>query len=1644
MKHFLSSLFLFTLMLVPCFGGTSSDNFEAKWKVVEKALQDDNPADALAALSSIRTTATRQKNMPQLCSALFQTLQCKREVSPDSLQPSIAVIREAMEQESRPVQRAIYLHLLGTVTNDDSLIRSSLADMDILVRASTKDYLPLVRLGKDSEWLYHNDLLSLFLESWVVNGDTTLVRRASDIYARRGNRAASLLVLQKIYYEQADLYPIWRKAMDEDPSLQRVTTIAEYLAQVEQKSVSLRCLNEGPIKPGDEVTLVVSVRNLTEACFSIAQSIRIMQFPETDPWQERTDTLTIRLDKAGVYEAILTAGSLRDAQKVHVSSVKPLVFGLPDGRCRIIMVSAHTGEKLINPRLVRRETKSRQEIVFSPANDGYIYLNKSDYEWKSGTDYVFYPQAAGDKNHPGMNRWMFHTGYYNEEPKEKRSLVRIFTDRNIYRPGQQVQVGVISYQRDDDNYCAHATDSLELRLIDTNNQEVAKAEVVTDEYGSAAHSFTLPRFCLPGNFTVRAYRNGRYTSDTSVQVEEYKRPTIEIKFAHFTEEFSVGDTAVVRGQVLTYTGVPIGETEVRCNDTDTLMTDAEGWFSYPVRIDNVAYRWWSYQSVTVDVTDGSGESTRATTRIPVRYRQDADNNGATSAPIPFWHKETYSADRSEATLTVGGDCGPYLTFIDVLAKNRLVEHRTIQFADSFTHTLRYTPEMGDGATLYVALVRDGVLHTATVQVERPRPDKRLKLTWSTFRSDLQPGQEEEWTLRVTHPDGTPADATLMARLYDATLDAFVSSAWSFDLPFTRNIASSRWDCPDWAFPMLSATQRLPHFRSMEFSMWRDALLRYGGSGRGRMRKLYATAAAPVMAAKVGIRGSANMAKAVEDFAMEEACVEAPQSAFGSEPSQLQNEQLQVRENFDETAFFLPSLRTDSKGQVAIRFRLPESLTRWNFTALAHDRSLNYGMLTDTVVARKQLMAQVNAPRFLRLGDNTMVPVTITNVSDTQQDCTLAFYINSVSTEQQVTLAPGERRTLKFPYSVEPLSDADRTAPAPYVTFRAELRSATYSDGEERTVPLLSSLVEVTRSVPYSLTEKGTRTIDLSNLWQEVNKVGADARDVRFSVEQTSNPAWYVANALTPMLDDKGESASSWAERLYALHMAQYARRFLPTEWLEPTAPVDSLCAQDANPFLRNELLRQTLMQESPWVMAAKTEAERTARMAELLDETALILHFGEALTALQKQQSACGGWSWYRGMPESPWITADVSVLLTRMQQIAATDERVGEILGNAMNYLHGAIREDVKRMKEYERKNKTELGLSELHYRYLYVCALNGAPRSADINYLLGKAEKANHDLTMYGKAGTALILSLYGKEEVAARNLRSLIGHTVCTEEMGRYFDTERAQSGWRNYKIPTQTFTIEALRRLGTSALEAKGHVQPEGDVMAQLRLWLLQSKRTQQWLTSSDVVDAVYAVLEGQEEQMQADKDVAGYSLTTYTDAKHIGMPELIVTNDHDHPMWGAAYVQYLLPMEQAQSAESGIRVQRTLEVQRADQWLPLEKAGAVKVGDRMRIKYTLHADRDMDYVCLKAARAACMEPTHALSGYDWRGRCYRAVHDQRTDYFFEHFSKGTHVITDEVRIDRTGEYRIGVAQAECVYAPEFRGATGNLTLSVIEK
>lgn len=1033
--------------------------------------------------------------------------------------------------------------------------------------------------------------------------------------------------------------------------------------------------------------------------------------------------------------------------------------------------------------------------------------------------------------------------------------------------------------------------------------------------------------------------------------------------------------------------------------------------------------------------------------------------------------DRYSDKRDSVHVMVGSPHKGVTLFVDELAEGKLLRSKRYELSDSVIHfDYAYRPEYGDGLTVYYAFVHDGRLFTHRVFVEKPIPEKKLNLSWQTFRSRLQPGQDETWTLRVTNPDGSPANSQVMAVLYDASLDALSSPlTWNFsNVGFYRSGTRASWI---WQRPFCDAVLHYyknlklrKNYSANDFTTWisklfiyrepkvSDSYILYSRTNARKSEMRPSPSAALFSAEPMDFDASDDRMENGEELS---AMANAP--ALGSSASAPKA--LVLRKNFAETAFFRPNLHTDANGVATISFALPESTTQWNFKALAHTTAMDYGTLDATVIARKDFMVQPAMPRFVREGDVTTLPVQLTNLSSDAISATVNVEFRDALTDKvvyteklTVSLSSGEVKVVPFTYTVK--------TDAAMLVCRTTATDKNFSDGEEHYLPVLSNHVEVTRTLPFSLTEKGTRTWQVDTLFN-----AASAQHRRLTVELTSNPTWTAVSALPALAADGSScmSATEWATRLYALCLGQHIAKNNP-------AIAEAVANHPEEVDALSRLNLDEFTELTPWLQDARREKQRIASLRNLFNEERAAADMSTAWDKLSSLRTDENGWSWYPGMPTNRYTTVDVCILLARIKKLTGENpDPTGTILFMALvDYLENEIASDVKAMKRTESDEKRKLTPSEFQLRYLYLRTLLGdGANNADSRFLLDRAALLSKDYTMYGKALTAIVLAENDRKEEAKDFIESLLEHTVTTDEMGRYFDTQRAEWSWQSYRIPTQCAAIEAMNYFGNRA-EAND-----------MRLWLMQSKRTQMWETSRATADAVYALLSTSDSLDQNKvtpltatkpvyytllngKQIVGFNAKSesttpttaahfrhsYTDKAATEATSLKVRKESDGLTWGAVYATFDVPATEVQTEGKGLKLTQQFLVVPDDAEViedckVLDESTVLKKGDEVLVKYTIVADRDYDFVQLSAPRPACLEPKDALSGcFYYDGLCiYGAVHDASTDYFIEQVKKGRHTFYDVLRVDRSGTYSSGIATLQSVYAPEFRGTAGEVKVRV---
>lgn len=1009
---------------------------------------------------------------------------------------------------------------------------------------------------------------------------------------------------------------------------------------------------------------------------------------------------------------------------------------------------------------------------------------------------------------------------------------------------------------------------------------------------------------------------------------------------------------------------------------------------------------------------------------------------------------------SPATVYIGSSEKNVYLLYDVFAGNKRLESKRIELSDSVvSFRFPYKKEYGDGILVSMAFVKDGRLYSHNARIMKPAPEKKLQLKWTTFRDKLRPGQQEEWKLTVLYPDGSPAEAEMLATMYDASLDKIYSAhKLDFGVDFHYVVPLTYWNTSYMRNAYLYVDFPLKRLRAvpLEYSeliipstgRMEAMVVGYGGSPRATLAG----------ALKIRGRSAANAVmnqEAVTDMVLQEEMVETSAQEkveMGSSEELAETGDIQIRENFAETAFFYPQLRTNEKGEVSISFVLPESLTRWTFMGLAHTRNVDYGKIEATATASKEFMLQPNMPRFVRVGDKANIAASLMNLSDKGVKGTVRMELFNPETEkvfysqkQKFDVKGGETGHVNFTFEV-----SDKYA---VMACRMVADGDTFSDGEQRYIPVLTDKQWVTETVPLNVNGEGAHTFSLENLF---NKYSKTASEQRLTVEFTAHPAWYAVQALPVVAHPQNEDALSWATAYYAHSLAAFIVKENPRikqvfdSWKAQGGTKETFMSN----LQKNQELKNILLAETPWLAEATNEAEQKQRIATLFDLNTMNSQLAVSVEKLGELQNADGAWSWYKGMQGSRYVTTQVMEMLVRLNALTHqdADSRMQPMIQKGFEYLGKQAAEEYKSMKEAEKKGAVGIRPSEQVLRYLYICALDGkAPVDEKVNrYFIDKLSGEGKELTIYGKALGAIILQQAGKVAEARLFMQSLMEYSVVTDEMGRYFDTPKARYSWFSYKIPTEVAAMEAIQRItkDTKAID-------------EMKRWLLKQKQTQTWETPIATADAVYALMAtgasdllantggveitlGKEVIRTPADNAIGYIKKTVS-GDVMNIKKVSVDKEGTGMGWGAVYAQYLESMDQIGEQGNGLSVSRQLY--KGDE--ALNESAPLKVGDRITVRLTVKADRDMDFVQIKDDRAACMEPLQAVSGFRWGNGLgyYQATKDASTQFFIDQMRKGTYVIEYQVYVNRTGEYQAGIATVQSAYAPEFGGHTGGYRVMV---
>ena len=1031
-------------------------------------------------------------------------------------------------------------------------------------------------------------------------------------------------------------------------------------------------------------------------------------------------------------------------------------------------------------------------------------------------------------------------------------------------------------------------------------------------------------------------------------------------------------------------------------------------------------------------------------------------------PTYYWcvQEKTTCAPGEDARIQIGSSAKDVYVLYEVYSNQKFMERKRFMLNNSNTTlSIPYKETFGPTADVFISYVKDGKFFLENITLTRKKVSKQLDITTKTFRDHLTPGQQEEWSFVVKTEQGKAVIAEMMAGMYDASLDKIRSHRWNFN-----PVYFSYRDTPQWRYSIYSQhghfSERIkwtniPKFEYDVLNLY--GLNQFGFSNKERSRvRRYESGAPGILSenahteeVSVVAFGTAKKSdeRETELFSFDYAEGDSDQvyvRGISSEKTKTSAiDELafsEIRQNFQETAFFYPQLQTDSTGNVVIKFTAPESTTTWKFMALAHTPTMQFGQIEKFIITKKEFMVSTNLPRFVRIGDKVVVKATINNLTTNEQQGEARLELFNPSNEaviyqQKVAFntKSQENQTVNFEFTAPQNIDL--------LGCRIIASSANFSDGEQYVIPVVSNETLVTQTLPIFTNKQGKQTFKLNS--------PKEITPYRLTLEFTTNPTWYAVLALpsinTPQTDNVTEITASYYVSMLATAIANANPQIANTirQWMnKPDAALTS-------PLEKNQELKSVLLQLSPWMTEAQNETQQMHSLGELLDINRQNYISQQAINKLAKLQNEDGGWSWFKGFNSSTFMTANVLEAMTRLASLDITShpEKVKEMQIKALQFLDKQIQKSYKHVKT--------VGYTQILYLYIR-SAYQDIPLADALEahkYYFNQLENSWTTLSLYEKALTAMTMNRYGKTDIARKIVHSLKEYSTTTPEMGMFWANNRSTFSYTNSAIQTHVAIMSAFRKIEENSTDT--------ELMKQ---WLLRQKQTQSWGSIPTTVDAIHALLLTGNNQLATQEDLTiklgnknvhitseentlGYIKQTFTE-KEISskMMNVTLTKKLQQPSWGGLYLQYFEKLDKITRHASGISVEKTLFIQQesdnGNTLIPLANH-ELKVGDRICIRLTVTNDQDMQFVHLKDLRAGCFEPTDQLSGNQWQDNLayYQETTDIATNFFFDFLPKGTHVFEYTVWINQSGSYQDGIATLQCIYAPQYsaNSSAGSITI-----
>lgn len=1046
--------------------------------------------------------------------------------------------------------------------------------------------------------------------------------------------------------------------------------------------------------------------------------------------------------------------------------------------------------------------------------------------------------------------------------------------------------------------------------------------------------------------------------------------------------------------------------------------------------------------------------------------------------ITHWAKEKKVLDKQITTIADSATNITQVKFqpgfyvIEVTAKDKDGEEvKTVKYVELTDPKTAPLIKYADNKELPASkfYVKNNRLTVESVDIKTPDTEKDLMITYSTFREKILPGANEKWKIIISGKRGEKVAAELLTAMYDKSLDQFRLHQWSKPNLWRTTIDYSQWRDPE-NFTAVTAQNRVfdDYSVSGEVKEYDRLNIPEYGSGRNAM---------PISPlAKRGIAGNEQVMQESAVQLDEVAVSAAPKAGYANDnavadtATTTPTSTVQPRTNLNETAFFFPDLRTDSAGNIEFSFTAPEALTEWKWLLLAHTKDLKMGMGEKTMVTQKELMVQPNLPRFLREGDKINLSAKIVNLSNAD--------IQGNARLQLLDQETGKLVNDVFSYADQPIPFNVKTGQSIPVQFtisvpnsytnpvvcRIVAEGANLSDGEENLLPVLTNRMLVTETLPLTVKGNATKNFSFDKL---INSGSSNTlQQHRLTVEFTGSPAWYAVQALPYLSEGAKENVEQIFNRYYAnaiaFHIINSSPRFKAVIEKWKTADTSALLSA----LQKNEELKGLLLQETPWVLEAKTESQQKRNLALLFDLNNMSASLTSALNQLQQMQAPSGGFIWAPGGRENRYMTQYILSGIGHLKQLGALpkNEKLNLLIKAGVSFLDKEIKKDYELLKASNKKLPTG-SIANIPVQYLYMRSFfTDISVPGDVfttyNYYRNQSKEAWIKHNTYLRAMIALSLFRTGDVATAQKIMAALKETAINNSDLGSYWKDMNSGYYWHEAPIEAQSVVVEAF-----------SEITKDNNMVNNIRTWLLHNKQTNNWKTTKSTADACYALLlqgsNWMEKNPEVTIDLGKHTISSVKQSTEAGsgyfstqfnreniQPEMgnikvtVTDNDKTATAWGAIYWQYFEDLDKISSAATPLQISKQLFTEKnTDRGKVIDPSNNnLKIGDKVIVRIEIRVDRDLEYVHMKDMRSSCMEPVNVLSNYKWQDGLgyYETTKDAATHFYFDNIRKGTYVFEYPMFVSQEGDFSNGIATIQCLYAPEFTSHSEGIKLSVTSK